>query len=116
MNARVVTKLLVIIYGLSITGFGIMELGHEIAHVIKNKVHHHDAALSHVVSDHGLKSQEEHSDDNNISLLSCGFLFFEVYSFLMETMLLEVQYFCCGNNKHDNVILKPFIPPPAKIS
>lgn len=116
MNARVVTKLLVILYGLSITGFGIMEFGHGLAHVITNKVHHHEADHHHGLGDHDLKSQEEHSDDNNISLLSCGFLFFEAYSFSMETMLLAVQYFPRDNNEHDNVILKPFIPPPAKIA
>ena len=116
MNARVVTKLLILIYGLSITGFGIMEFGHEIAHIIKNRIHHHEADHHHALVDHDLKSQDVQADDDTTLPLSCSFLFFEVYSFWMDIILIAIHHLSLGHNKPVTVTLKPFIPPPAKIS
>ena len=52
MKLPAYTNFLILIYGLSITAFGIMEIGHETMHAIKNGIHHHEADHHHILEDH----------------------------------------------------------------
>ena len=54
MKLRLLTNFLILIYGLSIIAFGVMEIGHEALHTFKNGVHHHEADHHHILEDHNI--------------------------------------------------------------
>ena len=75
------TKLLLIIYSLSIISHGVMDLGHEALHQVKNNIHSHEHTDHHHIHDHNalLKTDTSHnniSDTETSVPIYCYFLFF----------------------------------------
>lgn len=78
---RLFAKLILLIYGLSIAGYVLLDAVHEVLHQFKNNIHHHEhdhhhAHDHHHVEDHhGASALEE---DENTSLVIYYFhLFFQ---------------------------------------
>ncbi len=73
-------KLLILIYGLSITGYSLLDGGHEILHSFKNALHHHevDHHHGHDVNDHHTIFTQGDEDSASItdSIEIFGFLLF----------------------------------------
>lgn len=74
-------KLLILIYGLSITGYGLLDGGHKIVHRFKNPLHHHEVDLHHdhdVNDHHTIFISGDEKDDASItdSIKIFGFLLF----------------------------------------
>lgn len=78
---RALTKLLLLIYGLSIVSYGVMDLGHEVLHQVKNNIHSHEHTDHHHIHDHNalLKMDTQHpvSDTEASVPIYSYFLFFE---------------------------------------
>ena len=80
MNLNSFTKILLLIYGLSIVGNSFMEVGHDVLHRIENTFHHHGHEHYHSVEDHHVNLDAEDSAKNDIEAMSdlCSFfLYFE---------------------------------------
>src|SRR5687768_9272875 len=80
MSLRVLTNMLLVVYSLSIMGYGIIETSHGLLHSLKNNVHFHDHERHHHIEDHHIilhddASQTNHAD-STIPIYSY-FLFFE---------------------------------------
>ena len=79
--SHTLTKLLLLIYGLSIISNGVMDLGHEVLHQFKNNIHSHEHTDHHHIHDHNtlLKTDTQHhaSDTKTSVPIYSFFLFFE---------------------------------------
>ncbi len=116
MKLPAFTSFLILIYGLSITAFGIMEIGHEAMHAIKNGIHHHEADHHHILEDHGiLHDDNADSIDNILSSLSFSILFYEFCAIILLDVLAKLQYYSLAPAKTITVVRCPFIPPPITI-
>ncbi|HEY5823338.1 MAG TPA: hypothetical protein VIT44_03175 [Cyclobacteriaceae bacterium] len=116
MKLRALTNFLILIYGLSITAFGIMEIGHETMHAFKNGIHHHEADHHHIFEDHGIVHDDNaDSIDNILSSLSFTILFYEFCDIVLLDVLAKLQYYSLEPAKTITVVRCPFIPPPIAI-
>jgi len=116
MKLRALTNFLILIYVLSITAFGIMEIGHEAMHAFKNGIHHHEADDHHILEDHGfLNDDNVDSIDNILSSLSFSILFYEFCAIALLNSLDKLQYHSLEPAKTITVACSPFIPPPITI-
>ncbi len=117
MKLRAFTNFLILIYGLSITAFGIMEIGHETMHAFKNRVHHHEADHHHILEDHNISFHDDdtNSIDNILSSLSFSILFYEFSVIPLIDVLVKFQYRLLDVVKTNTVVSSPFIPPPIAI-
>ena len=116
MKLRALTNFLILIYGLSITAFGIMEIGHETMHAFKNGIHHHEADHHHILEDHGIVHDDNaDSIDNILSSLSLSILFYEFCNIILLDVQAKLQYHSLAPAKTITVVCSPFIPPPIAI-
>jgi hypothetical protein len=117
MKLRAVTNFLILIYGLSITAFGIMEIGHEAMHTFKNAVHHHEADHHHILEDHDIMVLDDspNSIDDMLSSLSFSIAFYESCAVVLIDVLPKLQYQLCDAVKIITVVCPPFVPPPISI-
>ena len=117
MKLRALTNFLILIYGLSITAFGIMEIGHETMHAFRNGAHHHEADHHHILEDHNILFHDDdtNSIDNILSSLSFSILFYEFSGIRLIDILVELQYHLFDVVKTITVVSSPFIPPPITI-
>lgn len=78
---RALTKLLLLIYGLSIVGNGSMDLGHTFLHQFRNNIHHHEHSSHHKIHDHKIlmqaSGQHHAAETETSSPIYSYFLFFE---------------------------------------
>ena len=93
MKLRLLTNFLILIYGLSIIAFGVMEIGHEALHAFKNGVHHHEADHHHILEDHNVSfhNDDTNSIDNLLSTLSFTILFYEFCAIILTDVLAKLQ-------------------------
>jgi hypothetical protein len=117
MKLCAVTNFLILIYGLSITAFGIMEIGHEAMHTFKNAVHHHEADHRHILEDHDIMHLDgsTNSIDNILSSLSFSIAFYESCAVVLTDVLPKTQYQLWDASKTIAVVCLPFVPPPISI-
>jgi hypothetical protein len=117
MTLRALTNFLMLIYGLSITAFGIMEIGHEAMHAFKNAVHHHEADHHHILEDHDIMLPDDstNSIDNILSSLSFSIAFYESCPLVLIDVLPKLQYQLWDAAKTITVVCSPFVPPPISI-
>jgi hypothetical protein len=117
MKLRLLTNFLVLIYGLSIIAFGIMEIGHETLHAFKNGVHHHEADYDHIFEDHNIVVHDDvtNSIDNILSSLSFSIFFYEFCAIALIDVLAKHQYYLLDVGKTNTLVYSPFIPPPIAI-
>ena len=117
MKLRAVINFVILIYGLSITAFGIMELGHEAMHTFKNAVHHHEADYHHILEDHDIMHLDgsTNSIDNILSSLSFSIAFYEFCAVVLIDVLPKTQYQLRDAAKIIAVVCRPFVPPPVSI-
>ena len=117
MKLRALTNFLILIYGLSITAFGIMEIGHETMHAFKNVVHHHEADHHHILEDHDILFHDDNTNsiDNILSSLSFSILFYEFCAIILIDILAKLQYHSLDAAKTNTIVCSPFIPPPIAI-
>ena len=117
MKLRALTNFLILIYGLSITAFGIMEIGHETMHAFKNEVHHHEAAQHHILEDHDILIQDDNTNsiDSILSSLSFSILFYEFCAIILIDILPKLHYHSSDAAKTNTIVCAPFIPPPIAI-
>jgi hypothetical protein len=117
MKLRALTNFLILIYGLSITAFGVMEIGHETMHAFKNGVHHHEADHHHILEDHNISSHDDDTNgmDNILSSLSFSIFFYEFSAIPLIDTLVKLQYHLLDVLKTNTVVSSPFIPPPIAI-
>lgn len=59
MTMRVFAKLILLIYGLSIAGYVLLDATHEVLHQFKNSIHHHE-------HDHHHSHSHHHIDDHQV--------------------------------------------------
>ena len=115
MKLRAVTNFLMLIYGLSITAFGIMEIGHEAMHAFKNAVNHHEAN-HYILKDHDIQLDDNTNTINNIlSSLSFNIAFYETCALVLINVLSKPQYQLPDAAKTITVVCSPFVPPPIGI-
>ena len=115
MSIRVFANLLILIYSVSITGFGILEVGHEIAHTFKNNIHHHAEDHHHNLKDHEVLFQDDNnssSDSNIVFSLFCSFLFYEFHFIVLTDIVTESKYYMSNDDELKTVAFRPLIPPP----
>ena len=78
---RALTKLLLLIYGLSIVGNGSMDLGHTLLHQVRNNIHYHEHSSYHGIRDHKILMQASHqhhvAETETSAPIYSYFLFFE---------------------------------------
>jgi hypothetical protein len=116
MKLPAFTSFLILIYGLSIVAFGIMEIGHETMHAFRNGIHHHEADHHHILEDHGiLHDDNADSIDNILSSLSFSTFFYEFSPIIFLDVVAKLQYHSLAPAKTVNVVRCPFIPPPITI-
>jgi hypothetical protein len=117
MKLRALTNFLILIYGLSITAFGIMEIAHETMHTFKNAVHHHQADHQHILEDHGVTTNDDNTNsiNNILSSLSFSILFYEFSAIILIDVVAKLQYHSWDASKIITVVCSPFIPPPITI-
>ena len=117
MKLRALTNFLILIYCLSLTAFGIMEIGHEAMHTFKNVVHHHEADHHHILKDHDIMFHDDNTNsiDNILSSLSFSILFYEFCAIILLDVLANLQYYSLAPAKTNTVVCCPFIPPPITI-
>ena len=117
MKLRALTNFLILIYGLSIIAFGIMEIGHEVMHTFKNALHHHEAGHQHILEDHHIMLHDDNTNsiDNILSSLSFSILFYEFSGIRLIDILVQLQYHLFDVVKTITVVSSPFIPPPITI-
>ena len=100
MNA-VLTKLLILIYGLSITGYVLLEGGHEILHAFKSTLHQHEVdhhhGHAHNVNDHHTVFTSD--DEQNVTTLNDSIKIFGFFLFYQ----VPVNYSACKTDKNSNV-------------
>jgi hypothetical protein len=114
MRHRVCSYLLIALYTLSITAFGIMEAGHEIMHTLKNNIHYHEADDLHALEDHDVMVHDDQANvvDNLVSSLSLGFLFYESFEMLLIDNSGTVHYLPENDGLSNTFAPAPFSPPP----
>jgi hypothetical protein len=117
MKLRALTNFLILIYGLSIIAFGIMEIGHEVMHTFKNALHHHEAGHQHILEDHHIMLHDDNTNsiDNILSSLSFSILFYEFPAATLIEIVAQLQYHSLDTAKTITVVCSPFIPPPITI-
>ncbi|HZB13481.1 MAG TPA: hypothetical protein VE467_10650 [Chryseolinea sp.] len=112
MKLRAITNFLMLIYGLSITAFGIMEIGHEALHSFKNAVHHHEADHHHILEDHDIQLDDSTDTiDNILSSLSFNIAFYESCTLVLINVLSKPQYQLQNAAKTITVACSFFVPP-----
>lgn len=117
MKLRAFTNFLILIYGLSITAFGVMEMGHETLHEFKNSLHHHQADHHHVLEDHDVVVHDDNTNsiDSTLSSLAFSILFYEFCTITLPDVRAKLQYHSLKPAKTHPVVCRPFIPPPIMI-
>jgi len=117
MKLRLLANFLILIYGLSIIAFGVMEIGHETLHAFKNGVHHHEADHHHILEDHNVSFHNDETDsiDKVLSTLSFSILFYEFCAIILIDVVAKLQYYPLRTIKTNTVVCSPFIPPPITI-
>ncbi|MBA4057260.1 MAG: hypothetical protein C0490_21280 [Marivirga sp.] len=78
---RSLTKLLLVIYGLSVISNSLLDASHEVLHCLRNAIHHHEHLEHHHIHDHHafLKKDAQlqvYDSETNLPILSY-FIFFE---------------------------------------
>lgn len=108
--------LLIIVYGISILGFSILETGHAVLHVFKNSIHYHAHGHHHAAEDHKvLVTSDESSDADTDSIgIGCYFLFFDNLTHRTKVFLSQNQHFCEPGTRLASTVRVPFIPPPIQ--
>jgi hypothetical protein len=114
---KTLTKTLLIIYGMSIMGYGMLEVSHGIMHEIKNKFHHHAHDHFHNLSEHSGASfyvTPNSPPDNNdsISAFNSYFLFFECNPLILENLVAESTYESETLEPLTLFYSNPLVPPP----
>ena len=113
MIHRVCTYLLIAVYALSISAFCIMEVGHDIMHTLKNKIHYHEAGKHHAVADHNVLLTDDRTlVDSLLSSLSFGFLFFESCEMILTDNSGTDQDHFSNEGKSNTLVSAPILPPP----
>jgi hypothetical protein len=115
MNVNSFTKILLLVYGLSIMGNSFMEVGHEALHCIKNTLHHHDHQHHHSVEDHHVNFDAKDSVDSEIAAMSdlCSFfLYFESPLAILSVRRIKNLYPNHISFEFRSLSFIPFIPPP----
>ena len=117
MKLRLLTNFLILIYGLSIIAFGVMEIGHETLHAFKNEIHQHEADHHHILGDHNVSFHDDdtNSIDSVLSTLSFSILFYEFCAIILIDVVAKLQYYPLETIKISTVVCSPFIPPPNTI-
>ncbi|HZI24014.1 MAG TPA: hypothetical protein VFD46_02995 [Chryseolinea sp.] len=112
MKLRAVTNFLILVYGLSITAFGILEIGHKAMHTLKNPVHHHQADHHHILKDHDIQLDDStDAIDNILSSLSFNIAFYESFTLVLINVLSKPQYQLQDAAKTITIVCSPFAPP-----
>jgi ABC-type nickel/cobalt efflux system permease component RcnA len=60
----VLAKLMILVYGLSIAGYVLLDSGHEILHTLKSNLHHHEEEHHHNQHDHHDNAAPHHVEDH----------------------------------------------------
>src|SRR5688572_29886829 len=114
MSTKTFTKVLLLLYSLSIMGGSFMEVGHGVLHRIENAFHHHSHGHHHSLEDHHNSFDALGSSENDTAATSelCSyFLYFEsplaTLSILrINNVYTDQQFF--GVRSFSFI---PFIPP-----
>lgn len=114
---RSATRLLLVIYGLSVISNSFLDAGHEMFHYFKSTIHHHEHHKHHHIRDHHVLP-ENHVDtqdrDSEINLTLLGYLvFFEdrnVYD-LPLSMEIKFQPRTIIARAHSGYTTPPLTPP-----
>lgn len=116
MILRSVTKILLLIYGLSIMGGSFMEVAHEILHRVENTLHHHRHEHHHSVEDHHISLDADGSSKNGVaemSNLGTYFLYFESPLTILSVVRIKKIYSIHRLFGFVSLSVVPSIPPPS---
>lgn len=114
MIMRVFAKLILLIYGLSIAGYVLLDASHEVLHQFKNSIHHHEHDHHHShhhIDDHQVLPED--TDDSRNIVIYYFHLFFqngEVPS-LQTTEESKAGVACL--TFFENPTFPPLTPPPT---
>lgn len=120
--AAALAKLMILVYGLSIAGYVLLDSGHEVLHAIKSNLHHHveehhhdHTDAHHHVEDHQniLTPATDQSTESTNSAKTFGFLLF----FQSPSPIVTIRD---AGDLHGNCLLQklltltrvPLTPPP----
>jgi hypothetical protein len=114
---RSATRLLLIIYGLSVMSNSFLDAGHEVLHYFKNAIHHHEHHDHHHVRDHHIAGEpdvqiEDALSEINLTIFSC-------LVFCENAILYDLPLSTQTGYQHHSMIAKarygyptpPFAPP-----
>lgn len=125
---KALTTSLLIIYGLSIMGYALLDATHEVLHNVKNPFHKHEVKVHahehkhnhhhhHVEDHHKLITKSDTSDKQTTSInISCYFLFFHGASKFNNALFNLDTFAMVLNTRLPLVFLIPLSPPPLNIS
>ncbi len=73
---HILAKLMILIYGISIAGYVLLDGGHTVLHNLKNKLHHHNHGHHHVEDHQDIFTPDVSHSDTQDSVKIFGFLLF----------------------------------------
>jgi len=111
------TRLLVLIYGLTTVSNSVMDLGHELLHNIRNSIHHHDHDEHHHLHDHHITLKtaihDETADSETDTVIYSYFLYFETSPHLaLGINRINTYPLCSAYLKTHWGYVTPLTPPP----
>jgi hypothetical protein len=108
--------MLLVIYGLSIVGYGMLKLSHGIMHTIKNKFHTHAHDSDHHLDDHHTvlysPAASQPTDNDSISLFNSYFLFFEQDILILRNLVAGPPCVSETLQQLTPFYCAPLVPPP----
>jgi hypothetical protein len=115
MTIRGYTLLLIVIYGITILSFSLLEAGHSLFHTVKNSIHDHNHGHHHGMGDHTTVISVDDTDapdTDSSNQISCYFLFFEKNPLALDKSSWSCRQFCGPFFIAASTVDLPQIPPP----
>jgi hypothetical protein len=108
--------MLLVVYGLSIIGYGMLEVSHGIMHKIKNKFHTHAHDSNHHFEDHHTvlysPAASQPTDNDSISPFNSYFLFFEQDILILRNLVAGHSCVSETLERLTPFYSTPLVPPP----
>jgi len=117
-------KFLLLIFGLSVAGYVLLDGGHELLHTLKTNLHQHKVvAHNHSHFNHGHHHVEDHQqlfisgdhgerEKKSSVQISYFFFYFQQPIKYILAQALDEDFKTCLFNKFINLSIPPFTPPP----
>lgn len=124
---KVLARLLLLIFGLSVVGYVLLDGGHELLHTLKTSFHKHEVAEHHHGHQHKHHHIEDHKEifapDNDQEpskktsvQISYFFFYFQQPIEYVVTLAVSEDFKRCLFNKYIDFSIAPLTPPPLAVS